>query len=124
MSKQSDEMAKYFASKGIRNRQVGEILSMSDSAVSNMLKGRDSIGKKRCAQLSEAFGFNFHFLATGEGALFTSGGIQSVGNGAIVNGGKVEGGINVTATNAALQAENERLRNEVEWLREQLTKKS
>lgn len=120
MSKQTEEMAKYFASHGIKNRQIAERLGLTDQTISNMLKGRDSLGKKRCAQLAEAYGFDLNFLITGEGSLFPT---QSVGNGAIVNGGKVEGGINVTATNAALQAENERLRNEVEWLREQLSKK-
>lgn len=121
MSKQSDEMAKYFASNGIRNRQIAERLGLTDQIISNMLKGRDSLGKKRCAQLADAYGFDLNFLITGEGSLFPASS-QTVGNGAIVNGGKVEGGINVTATNAALQAENERLRNEVEWLRQQLSK--
>ena len=120
MSKQSDELARYFAANGIKNRQIAEKLGLSDQVISNLLKGRDSLGKKRCVQLVDAYGFDLNFLITGEGSLFPSS--QSVGNGAIVNGGKVEGGINVTATNAALQAENERLRDEVEWLRGQLAK--
>lgn len=119
MSKQSDEMARYFAQNGIKNRQIAEKLGISEQTVSNMLKGRDSLGGKRCAQLAEAYGFDMQYLVTGKGSLFPS---QSVENGAIVNGGRVSGGINVTATNAALQAENERLRNEVEWLRGLLEK--
>lgn len=121
MSKQSDEMANYFASHGIRNRQIAEKLGLSDQIISNILKGRDSLGKKRCTQFADAYGFDLHFLLTGEGTLLSPS--QKVENGAIVNGGRVEGGINVTATNAALQAENERLRNEVEWLRQQLSSK-
>lgn len=122
MSNQSNAIRLYFVEKGVKNIEVAELLGTSTATVSNMLAGRFAISKDNAAKLSDAYGFDLNFLLTGKGTLFPP--TQSVGNGAIVNGGKVEGGINVTATNAALQAENERLRNEVEWLREQLTKKS
>lgn len=118
MSRQTDEMARYFAQNGIKNRQVADKLGISEQTVSNMLKGRDSLGGKRCLQLSEAYGFDLNFLLSGEGSLFPT---QS-----IINSGNVTGNgnnVSISQTNAALQAENERLRNEVEWLRDQLSKK-
>lgn len=118
MSRQTDEMARYFASHGIKNRSIAERLGLTEQTVCNMLKGRDSLGKKRCLQLSEAYGFDLNFLLSGAGTLFPA--TQS-----IVNSGNVTGNgnsVNISQTNAALQAENERLRNEVEWLRQQLAK--
>lgn len=121
MSKQSEEVRLWLAGNGIKNKDCAERLGTSIPNISNYLAGRRAFSKKLAAKMAEAYGFDIHFLITGEGSLFPP--TQSVGNGAIVNGGRVSGGINVTATNAALQAENERLRNEVEWLREQLAKK-
>lgn len=120
MSKQSAELRRYCELHGIKNKFLEEKLNLSSGAVSSILSGRYGISKENAVALSELFGFSIPFLLSGEGELFPVS--QSVGTGAIVNGGRVEGGINVTATNAALQAENERLRNEVEWLRQQLSK--
>lgn len=124
MSKQSDAIRAYFDAKGVKNKYISEKLGLTPAVVCNMLAGRDKIGYKRAVQLSDAFGFSVQFLLTGEGELFPTS--QTVGNGAIVNGGRVSGGINVTADLAAKEAEIAQLRRENERLWEMiqnLTKK-
>jgi transcriptional regulator with XRE-family HTH domain len=69
MSIQSEAMKRYFALNGIRNRDIAEALGVAPSNVSNMLAGRDSLGRARAQTLHDAFGFNVHFLMTGEGDL-------------------------------------------------------
>lgn len=69
MSIQSDAMKRYFALQGIRNAEVAERMGVSRSNISNMLAGRDNIGRLRAMQLHDVFGFNVHFLLTGEGDL-------------------------------------------------------
>lgn len=69
MSIQSDAMKRYFTLQGIRNAEVAERMGVSRSNISNMLAGRDNIGRLRAMQLHDVFGFNVHFLLTGEGDL-------------------------------------------------------
>lgn len=73
MSKQSEALAKYFSSHGIKNKDIAEKLGISASAVCNMLAGRDSIGRARSIQLSDAYGFSLRFLVNGSGELFEEG---------------------------------------------------
>ena len=119
MNTQATALRMYFTEKNIKSIEVAEKIGVSKGTISNILNGKYAIGKDLASKLSEVYGFDLGYLLSGKGSLFPS---QSVENGAIVNGGRVSGGINVTATNAALQAENERLRNEVEWLRGLLEK--
>lgn len=122
MSIQSTSLRLYFAQNNIKNIDIAEILNTSTGTVSNMLAGRFGISKENATKLSKHYGFNLDFLLTGDGTLLPSSSPQSVNIGAVVEGNKAGRDINVTATNAALQAENERLRDEVAWLREQLSK--
>lgn len=69
MSIQSEAMKRYFALQGIKNRDVAEAMGITPSNVSNMLAGRDSLGRARAQLLHDTFGFNIHFLLTGEGDL-------------------------------------------------------
>lgn len=69
MSIQSDAMKRYFALNGIRNRDIADAMGVAPSNASNMLAGRDNIGRLRAMQLHDVFGFNVHFLLTGEGDL-------------------------------------------------------
>lgn len=109
----------YFYRNNIRQVDIVERTGIDKATVSNFLAGRRPLGRENARRLADAFGLSLAFILTGEGDMFPAG-RQEVGNGAIVNGGKVEGGINVTATNAALEAENQRLREEVKWLRSML----
>lgn len=69
MSVQSEELKRYFAYHSIRNKDIMDTTGLDSSTISNMLAGRDSIGKNRAIQLHEAYGFSIRFLMTGEGAL-------------------------------------------------------
>lgn len=123
MSTQSEAIRRYMAARGLRQTDVAEVMGVAKQTVCNILSGRYPLSKDNALKLSKAYGFDVAFLLTGEGSLLPSS-TQSVGQGAILNGGTVQGGINIGAQNAALIAENERLRDEVAWLREQLQKKS
>jgi len=71
MSIQTEAMKRYFALNGIRNRDIADAMGVAPSNVSNMLAGRDSMGRARAQQLHDVFGFNVHFLLTGEGDLLS-----------------------------------------------------
>ena len=66
---QAAEMRSYFARKGIKNKDIAEALGLSAASVSNMLAGRDPMGKQRAQALHEAYGFDIGFLLTGVGSL-------------------------------------------------------
>lgn len=66
---QAAEMRSYFARKGIKNKDIAERLDISPAAVSNMLAGRDPMGKQRAFALHDAYGFDVTFLLTGIGSL-------------------------------------------------------
>lgn len=66
---QAAEMRSYFARKGIKNKDIAERLGISPAAVSNMLAGRDPMGKQRAFALHDAYGFDVTFLLTGIGSL-------------------------------------------------------
>lgn len=123
MSKQSEAVRLWLAGNGIKNKECAEKIGTSTPNISNYLAGRRAFSKRIADKFSEVYGFSIPFLLYGEGTLFPS---QTIVDSSIVNNGNVHGNgssININQANAALQAENERLRNEVEWLREQLSKK-
>jgi len=78
MSKQTEELKRYFDSIGMKRCDVAEKLGLSPAALSNMLADRDVIGKSRAMKLHEVFGFDYMFLLTGEGSLFGGGPVQRV----------------------------------------------
>lgn len=68
--KQCAAMRDYFAANAIKNVDIAKTLGIGTASVSNLLRGRDCIGKGRAHQLHEAYGFSVRFLVTGEGELF------------------------------------------------------
>ena len=62
-------MRSFFARKGIKNKDIAETLGLSPAAISNMLAGRDPMGKQRAFALRDAYGFDVTFLLTGVGSL-------------------------------------------------------
>jgi len=76
MSIQTDAIRKYLDLHGIRIKDLADALEISSPAVSNMLADRDKIGAIRARKLRELYGFDYHFLMTGEGELFPPKGIN------------------------------------------------
>ena len=113
MSRQAEAIRKFMAENRIKVGELAEAIGASPCAISNILAGRYNISKGKATKLAEVYGFDLNFLLTGEGSLFPS---QSVNMGAIVNGGRVNGGINVTADLAAKDAEIAHLKQENERL--------
>lgn len=69
MSKQSDELRRYFSFHNIKTKEIADALGLQSPSVSNMLAGRDSLGAARCYRLHEVYGFDLEFLKTGRGQL-------------------------------------------------------
>lgn len=63
-------MRQYFDANGIKYKDVAEKIHVTRGAISNILAGRDAIGKDRAKRLSDVYGFDYRFLLTGEGELF------------------------------------------------------
>lgn len=68
--RQAAAMRDYFDSRGMKFKDVAEILGISPTTISNILSGHDSLGKKRSKMFADAFGFDISFLITGKGELF------------------------------------------------------
>lgn len=120
------DLRRYFALNGIKNTYIMEITGLSSGSVSNILAGKYGMSAEVAGKLAARFGFDLQFLLTGQGSLFPQRMSQPRTINAPVTGIVNQGDnstINLAADIAALQAENERLRNEVEFLRE-LAKKS
>lgn len=119
MSAQSEAMKAYFIAQGIKNREVAERLGVSPAAVSNLLSGRDTIGRARADILARAYGFNKNFLLTGDGELFAP---DAISVAVSHNSGNSQNTVNFAPASdeariAALEAEVTQLRNENAWLR-------
>ena len=130
MSRQSDELSKYFTLHGIPQTEIAEKLGVTAPVVSNLLAGRGVIGKKRAYQLASAYGFNLYFLLTGEGELLPPQSCSATNSRNVIQsspGSQIGTTTSeqelqmecskLRAEAAALQAENERLKDEVSWLR-------
>lgn len=70
MSRQTDELRKYFDANGYKYKDVAEALGISAGSLSNLLSDRETMGKNRAKRFSEVYGFDYLFLLTGEGDLF------------------------------------------------------
>lgn len=122
MSRQSDAIRDYIATHTIKQKDIAEALGVSESTLSSILAGRYNISKANASKLANLYGFSLRFLLTGEGEPFPASRVVSAPVSGIVTQGD-NSPVNTDAVNASLRAENERLRNEVEWLRGQLAKK-
>lgn len=113
MSKQSDELRKYFDQAGILQREIAESLGLHEGTVSSILCGRYEISKKVARKMADVYGFDLEFLLTGEGVLIHPGvrihQAQRVGNGGT--------GIQTISSDQALALENAQLREQVKQLK-------
>lgn len=112
MSKQSDELRKYFDKHGIKQREICEATGSSHSTVSNILSGRFGISKDMAHTLAKVYGFDVIFLLSGEGELFPPHGIRIAPH-HNTNTGDGAGAINVNA-DATLRQQVADLQRELE----------
>lgn len=119
------ELTRHYTALGMSHTEIAEAIGISRPAVSNILNGKYAIGKNIAKRMHDVYGFDIAFLLTGEGSLFpASRSVNDARNSTITQGDNSP--INITATASALQAENDALRRENEWLRgmvESLTKR-
>jgi transcriptional regulator with XRE-family HTH domain len=64
---------KYLGGQCMTLKDAGDILGLGRSAVSNQLQGERPFGKATARRWAAAFGFDPHYLITGEGTLFPDG---------------------------------------------------
>lgn len=111
----------YFYRNNIRQVDIVEKTGIDKATVSNFLAGRRPLGRENARRLADTFGLSLAFVLTGEGDIFPPQSSRSAGdisNSAVTQGDNSP--INIVADNAALEAENQRLREEVKWLRQML----
>lgn len=82
MSRQSDELKRYFALNNIRVADVAEKIGMHQSTVSLMINGKQELSKNAIVGLAKSYGFDTYFLLTGEGSLMAVGSKVSAQNSA------------------------------------------
>ena len=61
---------RYLGGQCMTLKDAGDILGLGRSAVSNQLQGERPFGKATARRWANAFGFDPHYLITGEGSLF------------------------------------------------------
>lgn len=61
---------RYLGGQCMTLKDAGDILGLGRSAVSNQLQGGRPFGKATARRWANAFGFDPHYLITGEGSLF------------------------------------------------------
>lgn len=64
---------RYLGGQCMTLKDAGDILGLGRSAVSNQLQGERPFGKATARRWAAAFGFDPHYLRTGEGSLFAGG---------------------------------------------------
>lgn len=114
MSKQSDELRKYFDQAGILQREIAESLGLHEGTVSSLLSGRYEISKKVARKMADVYGFDLEFLLTGEGVLVPPPGTVRIQQSQRVSGGT---GIQTIGADQALAMENAQLRDQLEQCR-------
>lgn len=114
MSKQSEELRKYFDQAGILQREIAESLGLHEGTVSSLLSGRYEISKKVARKMADVYGFDLEFLLTGEGVLVPPPGTVRISQSQRVSGGT---GIQTIGADQALAMENAQLRDQLEQCR-------
>lgn len=121
MSAQSDAVRAYITKHGIKQKHLAEICEVTPATMSSILAGRYPISREVALRLTEKFGFDIHFLLTGQGELFPIPGAtfrrinQPNNSGQIVNG---SGAISI-ASDSAAAVEIAQLREQLEREREE-----
>lgn len=119
MSTQSEALRAYVQEHGIKQKHLAEICEVNPGTMSSILSGRYTISREVALRLTGAFGFDVHFLMTGEGSLLPPPGMrfrridQSHNTGNIANGGDIR----QISGDAALAVENAQLREQLEQAR-------
>lgn len=122
MSTQSDAVRAYITKHGIKQKHLAEICEVTPATMSSILTGRYPISREVALRLTEKFGFDIHFLMTGEGDLFPIPGAtirrinQAHNSGQIVNG---SGAISIASDSAAAAIEIAQLREQLAHEREE-----
>jgi len=117
MSKQSDELRKYFDKYGIKQREICEATGSSHSTISNILSGRFGISKDMAHKFAKIYGFDVSFLLSGEGSLLPQGGVR-IAQHHNTNNGDGAGAINLGG-DAALRQQVADLQRELERERQE-----
>lgn len=63
------ELKDFFKQKSLTQKKVAEITGMTQPQVSQLLSGKDPIGKKTAKLWSDHFGLSYTWLLTGEGVM-------------------------------------------------------
>ena len=112
----SQALRTYFADHRAEQQEIADKTGSSQPTISGVLSGRQAVSKKLATALNAAYGFDINFLLTGAGQLHPFTRIDH-NEGSNIIAGSPGASINAEKANAALKAENERLRDEVAWLR-------
>lgn len=70
ISRQAETLNNYFRENHMKQTDIAERLGINPSNLSCMLNGKRTIGASMAMKMHEEFGFDYHFLMTGEGELF------------------------------------------------------
>ena len=64
-----DELKGYFKEKGIKQTEIATATGWKTSFVSELLGGKRTIGEETAVKLNRVYGFDTHWLLTGEGTM-------------------------------------------------------
>ena len=117
MSIQSEELARYFRLRGIRNVDIVEQTGVDKGTVSNLLNGSRPVSFKTAKKIADVYGLSAAFIAYGEGTLMPASRQDAPADNFPAPSSSAEP--------AGLEAENRALHNEVaELTREKITLKA
>lgn len=119
MSTQSDALRAYIGEHGIKQKHLVEICQVTTSTMSNILSGRYAISREVAIRLVEKFGFDIHFLMTGQGSLFPVPGSHVRRLDQAHNTGNIVNGSGMISTDASLAVEIAQLREQLEQAKEE-----
>ncbi len=119
MSTQSDAVRAYISEHGIKQKHLAEICQVTTGTMSNILSGRYAISREVALRLVEKFGFDMHFLMTGQGSLFPVPGSHVRRLDQTHNSGNIVNGPGMISADASLAVEIAQLREQLEQAKEE-----
>lgn len=113
MSIQSDAVRAYVQEHGIKQKHLAEVCGVNPGTMSSILSGRYTISREVALRLVEKFGFDIHFLMTGQGSLFPVPGthVRRIDQGH--NSGNIVNGPGVISADATMAVEIAQLREQL-----------